>query len=88
MKQVIDFQDIFLILTYNDNVLTNSGILLKNDYFLFLLSIYQFITDVNHLLVNKNLLVNQIMWQKSEQLQKKYLFMLFPKLKFPLCAKI
>ena len=85
MKQVIEFQDTFLILTYNDNVLTNSGILLKNDYSLSLLSIYQFITDVSHF---ENLLVNQIMWQKSEQLQKKYLFMFFPKLKFPLCAKI
>ena len=48
LKQVIDSQDIFLILTYNDNILTNCGILLRNYHFLCLLSNYQFTVDVNH----------------------------------------
>ena len=62
LKQVIDSQDIFFILPYNDNVLTNCGVLLKNDHFFCLmLSIYQFSVDVNHF---ENLLPNEIIWPK------------------------
>ena len=58
-KQLIDSQDIFLILSYiYNNIQTNCGILFKSDHFLCLLSIYQFIVNVNHLLLN------EIMWSK------------------------
>ena len=85
LKQVIDSPDIFLILTYNDNILTNCRSLLKIDHFLCLVSIYQFIVNVNHF---ENLLVNETMWPKIWTTTKKTSFMLLPKLAFTLCVKI
>ena len=78
LKQVIDSQDIFLILTYHKNILTYCGILLKNyHFFVFVkyLSVHswcepfwEFSTKWNYMAKNLN--------------HKKYLFMIFPKLLF------
>ena len=64
MKQVIGFHDTFFIMAYNDNILTNCGILLKNDLFFEIVKylsvhcwcepFWEFITKWNYVAKNLN----------------------------------
>ena len=74
LNSIKSFVKIYSLSLYNDNILKNCGILLMNDLFLCLLSIYLFIVDVKHF---ENILLKEIMGPKIWTATKKNIFLCF-----------